>query len=468
MQTKLQRIEIEAVPGRDHDLAVDHAAGRQPFEQGFMQFGKVAIERLQIAALDVDVVVRSKHDRPKPVPLGFEEHAVRVGDVVDELREHRLDGGLHQANRLTGQQANREVPVPLDSHILTIKMRRGLAGRRFADPDATNRFFQQALDAVRQVPGVTAAATTTQLPLTGDSDVYGLHFESGAADGVSEDGSAFRYAVSPGYFDAMRIPLRRGRLLSDQDRAGAPLAVVISEAFATQRFRETDPIGQRVHIGPTNRPWFTIVGVVGDVKQMSLESNLFFGVYVTPEQWHFADRARWVVVKAQGDAAALAPAIQSAIWSIDKDQAIVRVAPLSHWVEATAGTRRFAMVLFEAFGFAALLLTAIGIYGVVSGGVNERVREIGVRTALGASRGNILSMVMGQGLCLSIAGVAIGLALAALASRGLQSLLFGISPLDPASFAAVAAILMAVAAAASWLPAWRASRVDPSITLRSE
>lgn len=352
------------------------------------------------------------------------------------------------------------------SNVLSMQVQ--LAGRRFVDSDATNRFFQQALEAVRQVPGVAGAAITTQLPLTGDSDVYGLNFESGATAGVSEDGSAFRYAVSPGYFDTMRIPLRRGRLLSDQDRAAAPLAVVISEAFARQRFAETDPIGQRVHIGPTDRPWFTIVGVVGDVKQISLESNLFFGVYITPEQWHFADPARWFVVKAQGDAAALAPAIRSAIWSIDKDQAIVRVAPVSLWVEATAGTRRFAMILFEAFGFAALLLTAIGIYGVVSGGVTERVREIGVRTALGASRGNILSMVMGQGLWLSIAGVAIGLTLAALASRGLQSLLFGISPLDPASFAAVAAMLIVVAAAASWLPAWRASRVDPSITLRSE
>ena len=349
-----------------------------------------------------------------------------------------------------------------------VSMQVQVAGRRFADPEVTHRYFQQALDAVRQVPGVTAAALTTQLPLTGESDAYGLRFESSGADGMSEDGSAFRYGVSPGYFDVMRIPLRRGRLLSDQDRGSAPLAAVISEAFAAQRFPKSDPIGARVHIGPTDRPWFTIVGVVGDVKQMSLESNLFNGVYVMPEQWHFADRARWFVVRSQGDAVALAPAIQSAIWSVDKDQAIVRVAPMSRWVEATAGTRRFAMILFEAFGFAALLLTAIGIYGVVSGGVTERVREIGVRTALGASRGSILSMVMRQGLWLSIAGVAIGLAGAAMASRGLQSLLFEISPLDPASFAAVAAMLMGVAAAASWLPAWRASRVDPSITLRSE
>jgi putative ABC transport system permease protein len=353
-----------------------------------------------------------------------------------------------------------------DRNVLSMQVQ--VAGRRFDDPEVTHRYFQQVLEAVRQVPGVTTAAVTTLLPLTGDSDVYGLQFESSAAEGIGEDTSGFRYGVSPGYFEAMRIPLRRGRLLSDQDRAEAPLAVVISEAFAAQRFPKSDPIGERVHIGPTDRPWFTIVGVVGDVRQMSLESNLFNGIYVTPEQWHFADRVRWFVVKAQGDAAALAPAIQSAIWSVDKDQAIVRVAPMSRWVEATAGTRRFAMILFEAFGFAALLLTAIGIYGVVSGGVNERTREIGVRTALGASRNSILAMVMRQGLWLSAAGVATGAVAAAMASRGLTTMLFGISPLDPASYVAVAVLLISVAMAASWLPAWRASRVDPAVTLRSE
>jgi putative ABC transport system permease protein len=350
----------------------------------------------------------------------------------------------------------------------TLTMQVPIAGRRYADPAATHRFFEQALEAVKRVPGVADAALTTQLPLSGDSDVYGLQFESTSAQQQSADGAAFRYAVTPGYFEAMRIPLRRGRLLSAQDRAGAPPAVVISEAFAAARFPNADPLGQRVHIGPTNRPWFTIVGVVGDVKQTSLESNLFAAVYVTPEQWHFPDRARWFVVKANGDAAALTAAVRSAIWSIDKDQPIVRVALMSRWVEATAGTRRFAMVLFEAFGLAALLLTAIGIYGVVSAGVNDRVREIGVRSALGATRGHILAMVMGQGLWLSAAGVAIGLAIAATASRGLQSLLFGISPLDPASYAAVVVLLIGVAAAASWLPAWRAARVDPSVTLRSE
>ena len=353
-----------------------------------------------------------------------------------------------------------------DRNVLTLQVQ--VAGPRFRDPAAIHRFFQQALDEVRRVPSVAEAALTTQLPLSGDSDIYGLQFESSSAQQMATDGAAFRYAVSPGYFEAMRIPLRRGRLLSEQDREGSPLAVVISESFAAARFPNTDPIGERVHIGPTNRPWFTIVGIVSDVKQVSLESDQFNAVYVTPEQWHFADQARWFVIKSNGDAAAMAPAVQSAIWSVDKDQPIVRVALMSRWVEATAGARRFAMVLFEAFGLAALLLTAIGIYGVVAGGVNDRIREIGVRTALGASREQILGMILKQGVLLSIAGVVIGLAVAAMASRGLTTLLFGVSPLDPASYLAVVAMLITAAALASWLPAWRASRVDPSVTLRAE
>jgi len=167
-------------------------------------------------------------------------------------------------------------------------------------------------------------------------------------------------------------------------------------------------------------------------------------------------------------AAAVAPSIRQAIWSVDKDQPIVRVAMMSDLITATAGQRRFALLLFQLFGITALLLTAIGIYGVVSGGVNERIREIGVRTALGASRRSILSMILKQGVVLAAIGIALGAIVAAASSRGLSALLFGISPLDPVSYAAVAMLLMGVTIAACWWPARRAVRVDPSLTLRAE
>ena len=342
-----------------------------------------------------------------------------------------------------------------------------VSGPQFRDMAAIHRFFNDATERIRAVPGVTGAALTSLLPLSGSSDVYGLQFELSDAAGAA-DGAAFRYGVSPGYFDTMGLRLRRGRLLGDQDREGAPLAVVINEDFARRRFPDTDPIGQRMHIGPTDRPWFTIVGVVSDVKQMSLEEDGGNAVYVTPRQWHFADRSFWFVVKTAGDPAALAAPIREAIWSVDRDQAIVRVDTLSSVVAATARERSFALLLFEVFGLSALLLTTIGIYGVVAGGVNERIREIGVRTALGASRQQILRMVLRQGVVLSALGVTIGLAIAAVASRGLTSLLYGVSPLDPTSYIAVVTVLLTAAVAASWLPARRAAGVDPSTTLRSE
>jgi putative ABC transport system permease protein len=243
---------------------------------------------------------------------------------------------------------------------------------------------------------------------------------------------------------------------------------VISESLARARFPAADPIGQRLHIGPTDRPWFTVVGVVGDVKQVSLETDWFDAVYVSPPQWHFADPAFWLVIRARGDATQLTPAIRTAIWSVDKDQPIVRVGTLATIVAATARERRFALLLFEAFGLAALLLTAVGIYGVVSSGVHERRREIGVRTALGATRAAILKMVMNEGASMAAAGIVLGVLVAAGASRGLASLLFGVSRFDVLSYAAVALLLLTVTAIACWLPARRAARIDPAITLRTD
>jgi ABC-type antimicrobial peptide transport system permease subunit len=246
------------------------------------------------------------------------------------------------------------------------------------------------------------------------------------------------------------------------------MAGVISESLARRRFPNGDALGQRMQVGPTNRPWFTVVGVVGDVKQLSLETDELDAVYTTPAQWHFADRAFWIVVKARDDVTALTPAIRSAIWSVDKDQPIVRVAALDAVVAATAGVRSVALLLFEAFGIAALLLTAVGIYGVASSGVTNRSREIGVRTALGATRRSILWMVIAEGASMASIGIVAGLAIAAAATSGLTALLFGVSRFDPVSYVVVTALLIGVAALACWLPARRAARIDPAITLRTE
>ena len=220
--------------------------------------------------------------------------------------------------------------------------------------------------------------------------------------------------------------------------------------------------------GLSTSPMFTIVGVVGDVKQMSLAMNELDAVYTTTTQWRWADGTLSLVVRAQGNAASLVPAIKNAIWSIDKDQPIVRVASMDDLLAASAAERRFVLILFEAFGLVALTLAATGIYGILSGSVAERTREIGVRSALGASRGSILSLVIRQGMALTGIGVAIGLAGSAVASQAIAALLFGVSPLDPLTYLGVILLLAAVSIIACSLPAWRAAKIDPMLALRYE
>ncbi|HEV2854366.1 MAG TPA: ABC transporter permease [Thermoanaerobaculia bacterium] len=351
------------------------------------------------------------------------------------------------------------------SHLLTMQVQ--TSGRRFDREDQTYRFFAQALEAVRRVPGVTAAAFTSQLPLSGDLDEYGVHFEASPTR-PAQTYNTFRYAVSPGYIETMRIPLRQGRLFSENDRAGAPLVALISESLAKLRFPGADPLGQRLRIGPTDGPPYTIVGVVADVRQMSLAMSQSEAVYIPASQWLFADNVMSFVIRARGDEAVLAPSIRQAIWSVDKDQPIVRVAMMDDLLAASAAERRFVLILFEAFALAALVLATAGIYGVLAGSVAERTREIGVRSALGASRRNILALVIGQGMALTGLGAAIGVAGSAAATQAIVAMLFGVSPLDPVTYLGVISLLAGVAMIACGVPAWRAARVDPASTLRAE
>ena len=344
------------------------------------------------------------------------------------------------------------------------------SGHRFDDEKVRHQFFAQALDAVRQVPGVAEAGFTSQLPLSGDWSVYGVRFESSPTQTPEsdEDRGAFRYAVTPGYVEALGIPIRAGRSLTARDIAGAPPVALINESFARRRFPRHDAIGQRLHIGDASGPPFTVVGIVGDVKQMSLALDQSDAVYFPGVQGRVLDTAFSLVLRTRGDPAALTAAVKQAIWSVDKDQPIVRIATMDGLLAASAAERRFALLLFESFALAALVLAGAGIYGVLSGSVAERTREIGVRAALGASRANILSLILRQGLALTVIGIAIGLTGAVVASQAIVTLLFGVSRLDAVTYAGVTAVLLSVSAAACWIPAWRAARVDPAITLRAE
>jgi putative ABC transport system permease protein len=352
------------------------------------------------------------------------------------------------------------------SHLLTMQVQQ--YGHRFDTDSARARFLTQALEAVAQVGGVTSAAFTSQLPLSGDFEVYGVQFESRNATAQG----ALRYAVSPGYFETARIPLLRGRFLDQGDNAHSPGVVVISESLAQSKFPHQDPIGQRVRVGPnaghTELPWDTIVGVAGNVKQASLAVSQSDAFYVPTTQWAWVDATQSLVVRTHDDPAKFASAVKNAVWSVDKDQPIVRVATMGSLLTSSEADRRFALTLFEAFGMVALTLAAVGIYGVLSGGVNERQREIGVRAALGASRRNILLLVIRQGMTLTGAGIMLGLFGAVVASQVIVSLLYGVSRFDPITYLFVIALLTGVSGIACWVPACRAAQVDPSITLRAE
>jgi putative ABC transport system permease protein len=355
------------------------------------------------------------------------------------------------------------------SHLLTMQVQE--SGHRYLSDAARLQFFQQALDKVRQIPGVVSAGLTSQLPLSGDQDVYGIQFEK--SNNALGD-AAYRYAVSPGYLETMHIPLRRGRLLNEHDVSGAPVAVLITQSLADREFAGQNPIGQRVRMGPDigrpDRPWATIVGVVGNVRQESLAIVQEDAFYITTAQWAWGDEVQSVVLRTRGtkNPASLAPAIQEAIWSVDKDRPIDRVATMDTLLAATEVQRRFVLILFEAFGLVALVLAAIGIYGILSGSVTERTREIGVRAALGATRSDILALVLRQGMTMTIIGLALGLCVALVAGRALDAMLFGISWLDRLTYIGATVLLFVVSGIACLIPARRAASIDPMEALRTE
>jgi putative ABC transport system permease protein len=248
--------------------------------------------------------------------------------------------------------------------------------------------------------------------------------------------------------------------------------VLITQSLANRHFGGKNPIGMHVRIGPdvgqSNRPWATIVGVVGNVKQQSLAIGDEDAFYITSGQWVWVDDVHTLVVRTDGAPANLTNAVQQAIWSVDRDRPINRVATMDSLLAATAVERRFVLVLFETFGLVALLLAAIGSYGVLSGSVTERTREIGVRTALGATRSDILALIVRQGMTMTALGLAIGLCAALLAARALNTMLFGVSWLDRWTYLGAAALLLFVSAIACLIPARRAASIDPMQALRTE
>jgi putative ABC transport system permease protein len=339
--------------------------------------------------------------------------------------------------------------------------------RRFDDPRAVVRHFDALLESARRVPGVSAVALTSQLPMSGDHDAYGVHLERPPEVVPDDAPEILRYAVSPGYLEVMGIPLRSGRTLTPADHGDAPWAIVVSESYARRYFPRGDALGQRLRVGPQDGPAYTIVGIAGDVKHQSLAGETPDAVYMTPAQLRFAETTMSLVVRSTMPPTALVPAMREAIWSVDRDQPIVRVSSLAELVEGTSTERRFVLLLFQLFAASALVLTAVGIYGMMSGLVAERTREFGLRAAVGATAMQIVALVLRNGGRMIALGAVAGVIVALAGSRLITALLFGVSHLDLLAYTGALLLVALVATCASALPAWRAAHIDPATALRT-
>ena len=353
----------------------------------------------------------------------------------------------------------------------------GVAGTEQGVAGHTGNFYQEVLQRVRAVPGVQSVSGINHLPLAGDEWGFPFHVEGRPPEPPGKELVATYRVVFPGYFRTMRIPILRGRDVTDADNLHAPGVVVINDYLARRYWPGEDAIGKRITFDdPAKNPsWLTVVGVTKNTARANWvsppEEEVFLPylqnrAYLDAPSPPFAYLT--LVVRTDLVPAAVAPAIRGAIHSLDRNIPLSEIQTMDHVVAEANGQSRFYLVLLGAFATVALVLAGVGIYGVMSYSVSRRTHEIGIRMALGAQGRDVLKLVVFQGIVQALAGVAVGLAGALALSRLMAGLLYGTQPTDPATFAAVVLVLSAVAVAASYIPARRAAKVDPMVALRYE
>ncbi len=352
------------------------------------------------------------------------------------------------------------------SRVLTFSV--SLTPAQHADPTRQTTFFDDFLSRVGALHGVRATGTVVVAPwlgyTAGGPDSLVVQDRADIARGAD---MASRVTVSPGYFAALSIPVRRGRTFSSLDRADAPLVAVINERMARQLWPNVNPLGQRIRLGSQRAPWMQIVGVVGDVRQfpwMEPPATVYVSAQQEPQGWGT------VVVRSDGDPRALVPQIRGVLHDIDPALPIpsVGVETMDAVFANMLARQRLPMFFTGAFAVLALVLAALGVYSIMAYSVTARQREFGIRTALGARRSNVVSLVVRQGMAMAIVGAGAGLLIAAAAARLLTGLLIGVTPHDPATFVVVPLVLLAVSGVACFVPARRAMAIDPLEALRAE
>ena len=352
-------------------------------------------------------------------------------------------------------------------HLLTMKV--DLSEVKYPDRERRAAFFDEVIRRVRALPGVQSAAVAGNLPLTYNGDSMNISVEGVPDPPPDQRPDVIFRAIGPGYFGTMGISIIRGRDFTDQDKADSKNVVVISEKTAQHFWHGQDSIGRRLKPGSStsNTPWREVIGIVRDVRQNDFIAAPKMQMYFTYRQLKdLAPNA--LVIRTSIEPLSLAASARDAIWSVDKDQTVADIDTMEHIVAEAVARQRFSMLLLGLFATLALLLASVGIYGVMTYSVAQRTHEIGIRIALGARRADVLQMTIKQGLRLVGAGMILGLAAAFILTRVLESLLFGISATDPVTFFGISLVLLAVAILASYLPALRATKVDPIIALRAQ
>jgi predicted permease len=363
-------------------------------------------------------------------------------------------------------------------HVITFKV--GVSRSLTKTVSSTRIAYQELIERIREIPEVQAADFTDTVPLSGQGGT--IPFWIGAQKPASLQAAprVVGFLTGPDYFRTMGIPLLRGRLFTEEDTIKSPCVVVIDSVFARRYFTESEPLSQTITFGffkPTGP--CRIIGVVGHVRQRELDDpitnirdQMYFPLHQDPDDWVAVNHPYLtVMVRTRLDAATVVPEIKKTVYEVGSDQPVYDVRTMQQIVSESLSTQRFPMTLLGVFAFLALLLASIGIYGVVSYSVAQRVREIGIRIALGAEKRNILRLVIGQGLRLVIAGLAIGAVAALILTHLLSSfsrLLYGVATSDPVTFITVSLTLTTVAILACYIPALRATRVDPIVALRYE
>jgi putative ABC transport system permease protein len=347
-----------------------------------------------------------------------------------------------------------------------LSARLNLPPTRYDKPGATVRFAEQLLASVRELPGVQAVAAVSHPPFS-YLDRWPFALEGRTAP--EQRMSAANRVVSPNYYEVMGIPLRRGRVFTEQDTTGQPGVIIINEVMARRTWGDEDPIGKRLTVYVAAREFpVTVVGVVADSRQMSLEETIVPEMNFPMAQAANVLRRFNLVVRTHTEPTSLLPAIRAAVAKFDPQLPLYNVTTIQGVVDESLSVRRFALYVLGLFASVALLLAVSGIYGVISHAVTQRTHEIGIRMALGAARRDVFQLVLGEGGKLAVTGVAIGIIASYILTQFLRTLLFGITPTDPLTFAAVALLLLLTALLACYFPARRASRVDPMEALRTE